>query len=164
MRVIYCGHLLFSIGSDLLWPCFFSRIFQRDILDFLSPTDISCTHAGGLFHFRKDQGTYSIDPEDYPENPLFAAATDNRLLNEFFLLVLQDVHEWQSLGAHPFTSNEPHFVKELIERVYPAIPSTPNAPALPETRVFSRPLIAYMASCLPEAPFFRASDKRVTGV
>ncbi len=133
-------------------------------MDFLSPTDISCAHAGGLFHLRKDQGTYSIDPADFPGKPLFAAATDNRLLNEFFLLVLQDVHEWQSIGALQFTSDEPQFVKELIERVYPAIPSTPNAPSLPETRVFSRPLIAYMAAYLPVAPFFRASDTRVTGV
>ncbi len=48
--------------------------------------------------------------------------------------------------------------------MYTAIPSTPNAPALPETRVFSRPLIAYMAAYLPVAPFIRASDTRVTGV
>jgi hypothetical protein len=46
--------------------------------------------------------------------------------------------------------------------VYPAIPSTPNAPALPETRVFSRPLIA--SAYFPVAPFFRASDTRVTYV
>jgi hypothetical protein len=75
------------------------------------------------------------------------------------------VHEWQSLGTLQFTSDEPQFVKELIERVYTAIPSTPNSPALPETRVFSRPLIAaYMAVYLPVAPFFRASDTRVTSV
>ncbi len=76
------------------------------------------------------------------------------------------MHEWQSLGTLQFTSDEPQFVKELIERVYPAIPSpsTPNAPSLPETRVLSRPLIAYMAAYLPVAPFFRASDTRVTGV
>ena len=153
-------HFLFltSVVIDLPWPYFFSRIFQRDILDFLSPTDISCAHAGGLFHFRKGQGTYSIDPADYPEKPLYAAAPDNRLLNEFFLLILQDVHEWQSLGALQFTSDEPQFVKELIERVYPEIPSTSNAPALPETRVFSRPLIAaYMAVYLQSKKWLQSA-------
>ncbi len=47
------NHFLFLTSAviDLPWPYFFSRIFQRDILDFLSPTDISCAHAGGLFHF-----------------------------------------------------------------------------------------------------------------
>ncbi len=74
------------------------------------------------------------------------------------------MHEWQSLGTLQFTSDELKFVKELIEPVYPAIPSTPNAPSLPETRFFSRPLIAYTAAYLPVAPFFRASDTRVTGV
>jgi hypothetical protein len=33
-----------------------------------------------------------------------------------------------------------------------------------EIRVFSRPLIAYLAAYLPVAPFFRASDTRVTCV
>jgi len=49
------NHFLFltSVVIDLPWPYFFSRILQRDILDFLSPTDISCAHAGGLFHFRR---------------------------------------------------------------------------------------------------------------
>jgi hypothetical protein len=58
---------------------------------FLLPTDKYCSHAGGLFYFRKDQDTHTIDPADYPKKPLFgvfAAATDNRLLNKFFLLVL----------------------------------------------------------------------------
>ena len=45
------NHFLFltTVVIDLPWPYFFSRIFQRDILDFLSPTDISCSHAVGLF-------------------------------------------------------------------------------------------------------------------
>jgi hypothetical protein len=92
-------------------------VFRWDVLNFLLPTDKYCAHSGGRFHFKKDQGTYSIDPADYLENPLFAAATDNRLLNEFFLLVLQDVHEWQSLRALQFASDVPQYVKELIERV-----------------------------------------------
>ncbi len=146
---------------------------EHDILNFFSLTISITTHAyfnyvraGSVFkyHFRKDQGTYSMDPANYAKKPLFAAATDNRLLNEFFLLVLQDVHEWQSLSALQFTSDEPQFVKELIERVYPALPTTPNTSALPETTVFSRPLIAFMAAFLPVAPFFRASGTRVTGV
>jgi hypothetical protein len=59
--------------------------------------------------------------------------------------------------------DEPQFrvVKELIEREYRAIPSMPNAPALPETRVFSRPFISYMAAFLPVVLFFRTSDMRV---
>ncbi len=28
---------------------------------------------------KTNQGTYNIDPVDYPKKPLFAAATDNRL-------------------------------------------------------------------------------------
>jgi hypothetical protein len=70
----------------------------------LRTADFSDVFAGDLFHFWKDQGVYIIE---YPEKPLVAAGatTDNRLLSEFFLLVLQDVHERQSLGALEFTSD-----------------------------------------------------------
>jgi hypothetical protein len=74
-----------------------SIFFQCGFLNFLLPTDKYYEHAGGLFHFRKDKGIYSIDPVDYLKNPVFTAATDNRLLNEFFILVLQNVHEWQGI-------------------------------------------------------------------
>jgi hypothetical protein len=112
----------------VIYHCHISWIsifFQHDVLNFLLPTEKYCAHAGGLFHFRKNQGTYSIDPADYPKKSLSAAAIDG-LLNEFFLLVLQDVYEWQGLSALQFTSDEPQFIKKLIERVYPVIPSTPN--------------------------------------
>ncbi len=72
-----------------------------------------------------------------PLSPLYAAATDNRLLNEYFMYVLADFHTCQSLGALEFTSSEPHFVKETDERVYHAITATPTAPDLPATKAFS---------------------------
>ncbi len=59
---------------------------------------------------------YSIEIADYPKKLLFAA--DTRLLSKFFLLVLQDLLEWQGLRTFRFTSDEPQLVKELIEHVY----------------------------------------------
>ncbi len=41
------------------------------------------------------------------------------MLNEFFLYVLEDLHTSKSLSALQFTSAEPAFVKETVERVYP---------------------------------------------
>ncbi len=38
------------------------------------------------------------------------------------------------------------------------------APVLPETRAFSRRLIAYLTVFLPVTPFFRANDMRITCV
>ncbi len=38
---------------------------------------------------------------------LFAGVTDNKLLNEFSMTVLQDVYEWQGLRALLFTSIDP---------------------------------------------------------
>jgi hypothetical protein len=43
--------------------------------------------------------------------PLFVSSMENRLLNEFFLYVLEDLHTSQSLSALKFTSADPAFVK-----------------------------------------------------
>jgi hypothetical protein len=76
------------------------------------------------------------------------------LLNEFFLYVLEDLHTSQGLAALQFTSTDPAFVKETVERVYSAIPATATAPEMPATRAFSRQLVAYIAAFLPTAPYF----------
>jgi hypothetical protein len=126
----------------------------------LSPLD----DAGGLFHFKKGHAQYSIKPEDYATKPLFVALKENRLLNEFFLYVLEDLHTCQGLGNLRFTSDDPDFVQSTVERVYPLIPATATSSEMPATRAFSRELVAYIAAFLPAAPYFRANDVRVAGV
>ncbi len=76
------------------------------------------------------------------------------MLNEFFLYVLEDLYTIQGLGALKFTSADPAFVKETVERVYPLIPATATAPEMPATRAFARQLVAYIAAFLPTAPYF----------
>ena len=108
---------------------------------------------------------YSIAPEDYAKGlPLFVSIKQNRLLNEFFLYVLEDLHTCQGLGALKFTSADPEFVKETVEHVYPAIPATATAQAMAETRAFSRPLIAYLAAFLPTSPYYKSNDSRIAAV
>ncbi len=53
--------------------------------------------AGGLFHLKNGHQAYSIKAEDYATKPLFADATDNKLLNDFFLYVLEEFYTGQSL-------------------------------------------------------------------
>ena len=86
------------------------------------------------------------------------------MLNEFFLYVLEDLYKHQGLGALQFTSADPAYVKETVERVYSLIPATATSPEMPETRVFSRQLVAYIAAFLPVAPYFQATDARIAGV
>ena len=86
------------------------------------------------------------------------------MLNEFFLYVLEDFHTGQSLGALKFTSDDPLFVKEAVEQVYLAIPATPTTEELPETRVFSRELVAYIAAFLPVTTYYKAHDNRTGGL
>ena len=86
------------------------------------------------------------------------------MLNEFFLYVLEDLHTSQGLAALQFTSVDPAFVKETVERVYSAIPTTATAPEMPATRAFSRQLVAYIAAFLPTAPYFKSNDGRISTV
>ena len=86
------------------------------------------------------------------------------MLNEFFLYVLEDLHRQQGLGALQFTSADPAFVKETVELVYPLIPATATSPEMPETRAFSRQLVAYIAAFLPSAPYFKSNDSRISAV
>jgi hypothetical protein len=117
--------------------------------------------AGGLFHFKRDHTQYSLKPEDYVNKPLFLASKENRFLNKFFLYILEDLHTCQSRGALQFTSDDPDFLRRAIERVYNLIPATATAPEMPETRVFSRQLVAYLAAFLPIAQYYRAADVTV---
>ena len=119
-----------------------------------------CMHAGGLFHYKKGHTAYSIDPNDYQKMPLYAPSGENKLLNEFFLYVLEDCHTCQGLANLEITSGEPEFVKEMIKRVYTAIPATPTCGEIPATMAFSRQLVAYIAGFLPVAMYFRNSDTR----
>jgi hypothetical protein len=107
---------------------------------------------------------YSIKAEDYETKPLFVSSEENRLLNEFFLYVLEDLHTTQGLGALQFTSADPAFVKDPVERVYPLIPATATAPEMPANRAFSRQLVAYIAAFLPAAPYFKSDDGRISAV
>ncbi len=67
----------------------------------------------------QDHSAYSIKAEDYETKPLYVSSKENQLLNEFFLYMLEDLHTSHSLSALRFTSAEPAFVKETVERVYP---------------------------------------------
>ena len=78
--------------------------------------------------------------------------------------MLENLHTCQSLGALEFTSDDPTFVKHIVERVYPLIPATATAPEMPPTRAFSRQLVAYVACFLPVATYIRANDSRIAGV
>ena len=80
------------------------------------------------------------------------------------MYVLQDLHTGQGLSALQFTNDELHFVKEIVERVYPTILAMPTASELPATRAFSRQLVAYITAFLPVALFFKNSDTRIAGI
>jgi hypothetical protein len=73
---------------------------RRPVPSLLGPAwPVSARPAGGLFHLKKDHAGYSIKAEDYKTKPLLVSSKENRLLNKFFLYVLEDLHTTQGPGA-----------------------------------------------------------------
>lgn len=117
--------------------------------------------AGNLFHFKKDQPEYSIKPEDHGSKPLISPTKTSRtLLNEFFFYVLSKVSSWQSMAELRVTTQDD--VEELCVRsFYCELPQTKSGNEMPKVPVVSRYLVAYLASFVAVAPFFRSKDDRV---
>jgi hypothetical protein len=74
------------------------------------------------------------------------------------------MHKWQGLQNLQFTSADPDFVQEMVERVYPALQATATAEELPETRVWSREMVVYVSAMLPVTPYFKAGDTRIASI
>ena len=51
-----------------------------------------------------------------------------------------------------------------MERVYPEIEEGERGDGVPEVKVYSKELVAYMSSFLPVAPYFRSTNERINGV
>ena len=77
---------------------------------FQPPIGLSMRSVDGhrLYGFIFVLQAMNIKADDYATLPLFSPSeSDNRLLNEFFLYVLEDFHTGQSLGALKITSDDP---------------------------------------------------------
>ena len=102
--------------------------------------------------------------DDAPDKPLFADSAQNAYLNDFLFLCLNNIHRGQCLSLLKFVSGDPESIKTQVERVYPEIEEGERGDGVPEVKVYSKELVAYMSSFLPVAPYFRSTDERINGV
>ena len=117
--------------------------------------------AGNLFHFKKDQAEYSIKPKDHGSKPLFSnKGASQTLLNEFFFYVFSRVSSWQCMNELRVTTLDD--VEALLLLSFDgALPESKSGMEMPKLLFVSRYFIAYLASFVAVAPFFRAKDERV---
>ena len=117
--------------------------------------------SGNLFHFKKDQAEYSIKQEDHGSKPLFSnKGASQTLLNEFFFYVLSRVSSWQCMNELRVTTLD-DVEALLLSSFYSALPESKSGMEMPKVPVVSRYFVAYLASFVAVAPFFRAKDERV---
>ena len=125
-----------------------SKDIQINFTDFLA----------NLFHFKPGAKGYSIDPANFDKVPLFIQDKEGTtVLNEFFFYVFSRALSWQSLTRyHPRKSEE----GETVPLRYDAIDASASGPSLPEIRGLSKNFVAYFASFLGAAPYFKSTDVR----
>ena len=80
------------------------------------------------------------------DKPLFADSPQNAYLNDFFCLCLNNIHHGQCLSSLKFVSGDPESIKAQVERVYPEIEEGERGDGVPEVKVYSKELVAYMSS------------------
>ena len=111
--------------------------------------------AGNLFHFKANQEDYRIKPAE----PLFVDKGNSKnMLNEFFFCVFSKVSFWQCMSELTVTTSDDVMALILDST---AFLSSKSGPKMPQVSCASRCLVAYSASFVPVAPFFRSVDPSV---
>ena len=119
--------------------------------------------AGNLFHFKKDRAEYNIKQEDHGSKPLFSKkGASQTLLSEFFFYVLSRVSSWQCMTLTELRVTTLDDVNALLLRsFYGPLQESKSGKEMPKVPVVSRYFVAYVASFVAVAPFYRAKDERV---
>ena len=141
------------LGKFYFFPC------------IVATNDMFSPGAGNLFHFKLDQGQYSIKPEDYGKKPLIFDKKDlaaTTYLNEFFFYVFDKFTRWQGMRSQSITSLDS--ADALVRSSWAPHPASGLGnwrPALPEIPCVSKMMVAYLASFLGVSPFRETQDPRV---
>lgn len=116
----------------------------------------------GLFHFKNGLTAYSLDPEKWPELPLYADTSDNSYLNDVFWLVFYELQTWQNMNV--FDVGSIQAMQELLDSEHPGVAESPAGGALKECMVVSKNLVAYIEALLVLCPYYKAGDPRIAGL
>ena len=100
--------------------------------------------SGGIFHYMKGL-TYSTAPA-------------NTLLNKVFCYFVHHIPKFQNM--HPYRITSATDIPALVGTTYPALT---GPPAVPETYLFSKELVAYLETLIAFSCYYRADDSRMAG-
>ena len=88
----------------------------------------------------------------------YSTAPANTLLNEVFCYFVHHLPKFQNM--HPYRITSATDIPALVGTTYPALT---GPPAVPETYLFSKELVAYLETLIAFSCYYRADDSRMAG-
>ena len=89
---------------------------------------------------------------------LYQDAPANTLLNDVFCYFVRHLPKFQNM--HPYRIASATDIPALVGTTYPALP---GPPAVPETYLFSKELVAYLETLIAFSCYYRADDSCMAG-
>ena len=88
----------------------------------------------------------------------YSTAPANTLLNKVFCYFVHHLPKFQNM--HPYRITSSTDIPALVGTTYPALP---GPPAVPETYLFSKELVAYLETLIAFSCYYRADDSSMAG-
>ena len=107
-----------------------------------------------MFHYKKGS-TYQTSADSAV---LYQDALANTLLNDVFCYFVHHLPKFQNM--HPYRITSATDIPALVGTTYPALT---GPPAVPETYLFSKELVAYLETLIAFSCNYRADDSRMAG-
>ena len=109
-----------------------------------------------MFHYKKGSA-YSTSADS---GLLYQDAPANTLLNEVFCYFVHNLPKFQHMHPYRITSATDIPRAVHVSTTYPALP---GPPAVPETYLFSKELLAYLETLIAFSCYYRADDSHMAG-
>ena len=107
-----------------------------------------------MFHYKKGSA-YKTSADSAV---LYQDVASNTLLNDVFCYFVHNLPKFQNM--HPYRITPGTDIAEHVGTTYPALP---GPPAVPETYLFSKELVAYLETLIAFSCYYRADDSRMAG-
>ena len=107
-----------------------------------------------MFHYKRGMA-YKTTADS---TSLYADAPANTLLNDMFCYFVHHLPKFQNM--HPYRIAADTASVKHVATTYPALP---GPPAVPETYLFSKEMVAYLETLIAFCCYYRADDGRMSG-
>ena len=111
-------------------------------------------YSGGLFHYKKGSPYSTTDGA----LELYQDVENNTLLNDVFFYIFHHLPTFQNMHGYRLTKG-----MDLSKFVHTKFLALVSPPAVPETYMISKELVAYLETLVTFTPYYKADAPRMSG-